>query len=180
MREAKKRNFISLFRYRFSSKPRRYGFREEFQLEIGERSKSMELIKIYEQTRDYLGFGRNWRHPTITRRGRQPRKMKTNVDSPVSHSNASIEDRNFHYFENRRESKKKGKLLAKLFSPLKNNSWKLNPSNCSPLLSKSISFEWNREREREWKEKRCVDKQQSHLSNFFLSVFFYIYQRFDR
>lgn len=80
------------------------------------------------------------------------------------------------------KAKKKESFSQNFFHPWKTNKQLLEIESLKlfPLLSKSISFEWNREREREWKEKRCVDKQQSHLSNFFLSVFFYIYQRFGR
>lgn len=82
----------------------------------------------------WIHVGRNWRHPTITRRERQPRKMKTNAAVPVSHSNANARiDRKSKFpiypfeneiskRENRREEKKsnrkrKEKFLAKLFFP---------------------------------------------------------------
>lgn len=82
----------------------------------------------------WIHVGRNWRHPTITRRERQPRKMKTNAAVPVSHSNANARiDRKSKFpiypfeneiskRENRREGKKsegeskeKGKVPRKTF-----------------------------------------------------------------
>lgn len=83
----------------------------------------------------WIHVGRNWRHPTITRRERQPRKMKTNAAVPVSHSNANarIGNRNFRSIhskmkfrsarieekgKNRKANRKrKEKFLAKLFFP---------------------------------------------------------------
>lgn len=91
----------------------------------------------------WIHVGRNWRHPTITRRERQPRKMKTNAAVPVSHSNANARiDRKSKFpiypfeneiskRENRREGKKsegeskeKGKVPRKTF--LSFHPWKTN------------------------------------------------------
>lgn len=103
----------------------------------------------------WIHVGRNWRHPTITRRERQPRKMKTNAAVPVSHSNANAcIDRKSKFpiypFENeisKRENRREGKKSEgeskesssqnfSFLSPLKNkqtdNCWKSSPLNFYP------------------------------------------------